>query len=183
MIWWNIFCKCECGCTNNDTDKWLSQRLQNLVGVIMQHNNSIVIIGMTQYISTKFFNTRYLNQHKIAEYKSMWQCERFCYKKMMWVLIFKMYISNIYVHIYVCMYVCMYVCVCALSFQKSKGLYQNTLPIVVVSSINFIDCVHQIAHEILIFMQNMAINSNVTAKIDSLYLKTWKKWCHTWFYS
>ena len=28
---------------------WLSQRLQNLVGVIILHNNIVVIIGMTQY--------------------------------------------------------------------------------------------------------------------------------------
>ena len=96
---------------------WLSQRLQNLVGVIMLHNNIVVIIGMTQYISNKFSNTCCLELHKIAGYKSICQCGRFCYKKMMWVQIFKMYISNIYVHIYVC------VCVCALWFQKSKAMY------------------------------------------------------------
>ena len=39
----------------------------------MLPNNIIVIIGMTQYISIKFFNTFYLDQHKIAgkKYVSM----------------------------------------------------------------------------------------------------------------
>ena len=70
----------------------------------MLHNNIIVIIGMTQYLSINFFNTYYLDQHKIAENKSMCQCGRFCYKKIVWVQIFKMYIFNIYVYIYVCVY-------------------------------------------------------------------------------
>ena len=165
----NIFCKCECGCTNNDTDKWLSQKLQNLIGVIMQHNNRIVIIGMTQYISIQFFNIYYQDQHKIAGYKSMWRCGRFCYKKMMWVQFFKMYISNIYVHIYVCMYVCV-----PYHSKKVKDSIKNTLQIVVVSILNFIDCVHQIVHKILMFFQNISINSNLTTKMDFSYLKTWK---------
>ena len=177
-LWMYSCVQGKCGCTNNDTDKWLSQRLQNLVCVIMLHNNIIVIIGMTQYISIEFFNTCYLDQHKIAGYRIMCRCGRFCYKKMMWVRFFKMYISNIYVHIYAC--VCMHVC---LIIKKSKGLNQNTLQIVVVSIINLIDCVHQIVNKILIFLQNVGINSNATAKMDSSYLKTWKKWYHTWFYS
>ena len=32
----------------------------------MLHNSFIVIMGMTQYISIKFFNTCYLDQHNIA---------------------------------------------------------------------------------------------------------------------
>ena len=77
----------------------------------MLNNNIIVIIGMTQHISINFFNTCYLDQHKITGYKSMCQCGRFCYKKMILVQIFKMYISNIYIYRYVHIYVC--VCVCA----------------------------------------------------------------------
>ena len=79
-------------------------------------------------------------------------------------------------------YVCIYVCVPYHS-KKVKDYIKNTLQIVVVFIINLIDCVHQIIHKILIFFQDMAINWNVLAKIDSSYLKTWKKWYHTWFYS
>ena len=84
----------------------------------MLNNNIIVIIVMSQYISIKFFNTCYLDQHKIAGYKSKCQCGRFCHRMMMWVRYLKMHISNIYVYVY------MRVCVPYHS-KKSKGVYQK----------------------------------------------------------
>ena len=85
-----------------------------------------------------------------------------------------MYISDTYVHIYVCMYVCG-----PYHSKKVTDYIKNTLQIVVVSIIDLIDCVHQIVNKILIFLQNMAINSNVTTKMNSSYINTWKKWYHT----
>ena len=79
-----------------------------------------------------------------------------------------------YIYIYIC------VCVCVpYHSKKVKEYIKNTLQIVAVSIINLIDRVHQIVLKILIFLQTMAINSNLTAKMDSSYLKTWKKWYHT----
>ena len=69
-------------------------------------------------------------------------------------------------------------CVC-LIIKKVKEYFKNTLQIKAVSNINLIDCAHQIVNKILIFFLTMAINSNLVAKLDSSYLKTWKKWYHT----
>ena len=59
---------------------------------------------------------------------------------------------------YIYIYIYIYVCVCALSFQKVKEYIRNTLQIAAVAIINLIDCVCQIFHKILIYLQTVAIN-------------------------
>ena len=77
------------------------------------------------------------------------------------------------------MYIC--VCVCLIILKKVKEYIKNTLQIVAVSIMNLVYCVHQIFNKILIFLQTMATNSNLTAEMDFSYIKTRKKWYHTLF--